>query len=164
MTRVLVISDSHGARDSLRWVLTHEQADALIYLGDGLADLDVVAEVKPKGFFVYRVRGNCDFAFPAEPVVGLAGFGGVLIFYTHGHMYGVKSGLYQLAEVADERMADIALYGHTHRQQVDFEELEGKPTLFNPGSLGFGGQYGVLECEEGEYRILECRVPAAERG
>lgn len=164
MTRVLIVSDTHGAKDSLRWVLTHEQADALIFLGDGMGDLEVVREVKPKGFFVYRVRGNCDFAFPDDPAQGLAGFGGVLIFYTHGHGYGVKSGLYQLMEAAEERMADVALYGHTHRQQLDFEDLEDHPTLFNPGSLGFGGQYGVMECDEGEYKIIECRVPAAERG
>ena len=48
MTRVIAVSDSHGAADSLRWVLTHEKADALIYLGDGLRDLDEAMDAKPK--------------------------------------------------------------------------------------------------------------------
>lgn len=160
MTRVLVVSDSHGATDSLRWVMTHEKADALIFLGDGLRDLDDAMDARPHGLRVYRVRGNCDFGYAEEPVQGLCGFGGVLFFYTHGHAYGVKCGLYQLRETAEERMADIALYGHTHCQRLD----EGDVTLFNPGSLGFGGQYGVIECEDGEFTVRECRVPAAERG
>ena len=88
MTRVIAVSDSHGAADSLRWVLTHEKADALIYLGDGLRDLDEAMDAKPKGMRVYRVRGNCDFGYPDEPVQALCAFGGVLFFYTHGHHYG----------------------------------------------------------------------------
>ena len=98
-----------------------------------------------------------------EPVQALCAFGGVLFFYTHGHHYGVKSGVYQIMEAGEERLADVVLYGHTHRQQID-EGGEGCPTAFNPGSLGFGGQYGVIECRDGEFTIQECRVPAAERG
>ncbi len=163
MTRVIAVSDSHGAADSLRWVLRHEKADALIYLGDGLRDLEEAMDARPQGLRIYRVRGNCDFGYGDEPVQGLCAFGGVLFFYTHGHAYGVKCGLYQLEEAAEGRMADIALYGHTHLQRLD-EGAEGEPTLFNPGSLGYGGQYGVIECEDGEFTIKECRVPAAERG
>ena len=110
-----------------------------------------------------RVRGNCDFGYPDEPVQARCAFGGVLFFYTHGHHYGVKSGVYQIMEAGEERLADVVLYGHTHRQQID-EGGEGCPTAFNPGSLGFGGQYGVIECRDGEFTIQECRVPAAERG
>ena len=74
-----------------------------------------------------------------------------------------ESGVYQIMEAGEERLADVVLYGHTHRQQID-EGGEGCPTAFNPGSLGFGGQYGVIECRDGEFTIQECRVPAAERG
>ena len=80
MTRVIVVSDSHGAVDSLRWVMTHEKADALVFLGDGLRDLDDAMDARPKGLRVYRVRGNCDFGYAEEPVQGLCGFGGVLFF------------------------------------------------------------------------------------
>lgn len=163
MTRVLVVSDSHGAEQSLRWVMTHEKADALVYLGDGLRDLEDAMDVRPRELRIYRVRGNCDFAYGDDPLQGLCGFGGVLFFYTHGHTYGVKTGLYQLMEAAESRMADVALYGHTHIQRLDIGE-NGQPTLFNPGSLGFDGQYGVIECEDGEFTIHEYRVPAAERG
>ena len=118
MTRVIAVSDSHGAADSLRWVLTHEKADALIYLGDGLRDLDEAMDAKPKGMRVDRARGNCDFGYPDEPVQALCAFGGVLFFYTHGHHYGVKSGVYQIMEAGEERLADVEIGRASCRERV----------------------------------------------
>ncbi len=39
---------------------------------------------------IYSVRGNCDYASFAPPD-GLAAFGGVLFYYTHGNLYNVKT-------------------------------------------------------------------------
>ena len=36
MCKILVVSDVHGRLRDLRWVLAHETADAMFYLGDGL--------------------------------------------------------------------------------------------------------------------------------
>ena len=42
MTKLLVLSDSHGARDAIKRILNKEQnnVDAVIFLGDGLRDLE----------------------------------------------------------------------------------------------------------------------------
>ena len=149
MTRVIAVSDSHGAADSLRWVLTHEKADALIYLGDGLRDLDEAMDAKPKGMRVYRVRGNCDFGYPDEPVQALCAFGGVLFFYTHGHLFGVKSGYERIAEYAADRGADVVLFGHTHYKTLR-HGTPFSPALFNPGSLRDTHSYGVITITDGQ--------------
>ena len=70
-------------------------------------DLNAALELRrePVPYPIYRVAGNCDVNY-SEPSEGLAPFGGVLFFYTHGHHYGVKMGSERLAECAGERGAD----------------------------------------------------------
>ena len=69
--------------------------------------------------------------------------------YCHGHRYGVKSDLTQLAINAKRRNYNIALYGHTH--VPDVREVEGV-TLINPGSARYpvdlGGSYCYLVVHE----------------
>lgn len=159
MEKILVISDVHGRLSRLRWVLQNEQADALFFLGDGLPDLDnALTQLKaPLPYPVYRVRGNCDYGYD-DPIEGMAPFGGVLFFYTHGHAYGVKSGSERLAESAGGRGADVALFGHTHVREL-VRGAGGAATVFNPGSLMDGGSYGVITIEDGVCRFGWKRVP-----
>ena len=98
MTKLLVLSDSHGGRAAIERVLMKESKsiDALIFLGDGLRDLELALTQYPK-LRAYSVAGNCDYG-ALEPTDGLAAFDGVVIFYTHGHMYGVKYDLDTLAD------------------------------------------------------------------
>ena len=114
MTKLLVLSDSHGGRAAIERVLMKESKsiDALIFLGDGLRDLELALTLYPK-LRAYSVAGNCDYG-ALEPTDGLAAFDGVVIFYTHGHMYGVKYDLDTLADAASARGAEVALFGHTH--------------------------------------------------
>ena len=104
--KVLVVSDVHGRVTPLRWLLKNETADALFFLGDGLYDLDqaIAANGAAPDYPIYRVRGNCDIGFD-DPAEGLAPFGGVLFFYTHGHLFGVKSGYERIAEYALQNAA-----------------------------------------------------------
>ena len=96
MTKLLILSDSHGSAEAVQRILTAESdADAVIYLGDGLHDLERALIVSPK-LRVYSVAGNCDYG-ALEPLDGLAAFDSVVVFYTHGHMYGVKYYLDTLA-------------------------------------------------------------------
>ena len=90
MTKLLVLSDSHGGRDAIERVLMKESKniDALIFLGDGLRDLELSLTKYPK-LRAYSVAGNCDYG-ALEPLDGLVAFEQVVLFYTHGHMYGVK--------------------------------------------------------------------------
>ena len=157
MCKILVISDVHGRLRDLRWVLQNETADAMFYLGDGLYDLNAALELRrePVPYPIYRVAGNCDVNY-SEPSEGLAPFGGVLFFYTHGHHYGVKMGSERLAECAGERGADVALFGHTH---IPHEETRGGVFLFNPGSCGrcYTGPntYGILTLDGGKVTAYE---------
>ena len=151
MTKLLVLSDSHGGRDAIERILKAESKniDALIFLGDVLRDLELALTKYPR-LRAYSVAGNCDYG-ALEPTDGLAAFDGVVIFYTHGHMYGVKYDLDTLADAAAARGADVALFGHTH---VPHAEDRGSVFLFNPGSCGrcYTGPntYGVMLLDKGK--------------
>lgn len=146
--KLLVVSDTHGDTRALFQAVRREgDADAVFFLGDGTRDVDELRDERPS-LRLYAVRGNCDFA-SFDPIDGLAAFGGVLFYYTHGHLYGVKSGLDALAEAARARGADAALYGHTH---LPLLTRVGGVTLFNPGALSRAGErggYGVVTIEGG---------------
>ena len=162
--KIIVASDVHGRLRDLRWILLHERdADALFFLGDGLYDLDqALATCEKVGrkphYPIYRVRGNCDVGYP-DPLEGLVPLGGLLIFYTHGHMYSVKSSYDILAETAEARGADIALFGHTHAHALVNAGFSDLPILFNPGSVRDGASYGIIEIEEGKPKFSWKRVP-----
>ncbi len=162
MKKILVFSDSHNATHNLRLILQRESdADAIIFLGDGADDLRVAEEELPRTP-VYAVRGNCDMG-SYLPLDGLVAFEGILIYYTHGHIYNVKCTLEDLAWAAKERGADIALFGHTHRPILkNLPDL----VLFNPGSCGrtYTGMdtYGVILVEDGKIISAEHKfVPGA---
>ena len=111
MTKLLVLSDSHGGRAAIERVLLKENAniDALVFLGDGLRDLEQALTPYPR-LRAYSVAGNCDYG-ALEPMDGLAAFDQTIVFYTHGHMYGVKYDLDTLTDAAAARGAELALFG-----------------------------------------------------
>lgn len=101
MKRIGIVSDSHGMRGMLEQSLIKLEAggplDALIHCGDGGSDAKYLA-----GNILQTVivRGNCDgWGCDYEDDM-LVNIGGVNIFVTHGHRYGVKSGLDTLASAA----------------------------------------------------------------
>lgn len=150
MTKLLVLSDSHNSPGAVKRAIKAERdADAIIYLGDGLKDLELALTEFPH-MRVYAVAGNCDFG-ALEPQDGLAVFDQVIVFYTHGNMYGVKYDLDTIAEAAKARGGEIALFGHTH---VAHNEVRNGVRLFNPGSCGrcYTGPdtYGVLLLDQGK--------------
>ena len=155
MTRLVVVSDSHGNPAALRRAIASvPDANAVFFLGDGIRDLLQVREEFP-GLRFYPVAGNCDYG-ALEPTDGLAAFDGVVIFYTHGHMYGVKYDLDTLADAASARGAEVALFGHTH---IPHAETRSGVFLFNPGSCGrcYTGPdtYGILTLDKGKVTAYE---------
>lgn len=146
--KLLIVSDTHGDVRALRRVVDKEQdAAAVFFLGDGLRDAETLQEERP-ALRLYTVRGNTDLSANA-PATALAPFGGVLFFYTHGHGYGVKSSLTELAEAAAVRDAQVALFGHTHRPAL---EQRNGVILFNPGALSSlqgEGHYGIATVQDG---------------
>lgn len=159
MKRIIILSDTHGHSQPVRRALAQEAAakhtlDALVFLGDGWRDIEFLESEYPT-LPVYAVRGNCDFGCQFAPT-GLIPFEGSLIFYTHGHLHGVKYDRDELAQKALAAGADIALFGHTHLPMQD--ELA-SVTLFNPGSAGQPrngvASYGVLSLQRGETPVFE---------
>ena len=154
--RFVVVSDIHGKYDRLSRLLDmHKNADALIFLGDGLSDL-VRADAYGRGMSVIAVKGNCDgFSFfgndaPTELCQTLDGYKFLMM---HGHTRAVKSGTDAAVCAAVAADADVLLFGHTHVQTEKYlpegSEFSGgvlkKPLrIFNPGSLG-AGQFGLIE-------------------
>lgn len=147
--KLLIVSDTHGDRRALRRAVDKEKdADAVIFLGDGVRDAEALQDERP-ALKLYTVRGNCDLTL-STTASALAPFGGVLFFYTHGNLYNVKTGLTELAEAAAMRGAQAALFGHTHKQTL--EERSGV-LLFNPGALSTlqgEGHYGIATVRDGK--------------
>ena len=71
----------------------------------------------------------------------LVSIGGVSIFVTHGHRYGVKSGLDTLASAAAAKGAQVACFGHTHKP---FCEYRDGVLLINPGTCTLRGACALL--------------------
>lgn len=147
--KVLIIADVHSDDAMLRQVIDCESdANAIIFLGDGLQSVELLRETRtmPR---IYVVRGNCDLAC-TDPSEALAGFGGALVFYTHGNGYDVKWTTSALKSAARARGADVALFGHTH---VPYYEYDEGLYLFNPGALSRSrtgtATYGIMEIENG---------------
>ncbi len=135
--RALILSDIHGETTTLRWLLEEVwkqvgPIDAYICLGDGIRDFENVEAFirnRDEHATMYAVKGNCDF-LPGAPDRLVIRLGGLKIYMTHGHIHRVKSGLDYLYSAARAEEADIALYGHTHRANVEYTT----PWLINPGA------------------------------
>ena len=91
------------------------------------------------------VRGNCDgWGCDYEDDM-LVNIGGVNIFVTHGHRYGVKSGLDTLASAAAAKGAQVACFGHTHKP---FCEYRDGVLLINPGTCTLRGACALLTIDQ----------------
>lgn len=156
---LLVVSDSHGRVENIQSALARQvqSPDAILFLGDGARDLDRlwICDIP-----IWAVRGNCDWSSSdyADKTERLLYLEGHTLLLTHGHEWGVKSGLGALVVHAAELGADIVLFGHTHKptlktiaigEQVGKSVLTRPMHLFNPGSIGYnedgeGYSFGTL--------------------
>ena len=147
--RGLVFSDTHGVIDScLRTVRKIKDVDMIIHAGDVSADAKQLAEIFTK-IPVKYVCGNCEYVLsPSELEFSVED---KKFFVTHGHYFNVKyeDSYTTLLNKAKAVNADIVIFGHTHKPICDVRE---GITLLNPGSVKFGGTYGVVEIENGNLR------------
>ncbi len=154
--RALVISDSHGAVGTLRWMLQEAwrqtgPVDAYLCLGDGAEDvryLEPYLLAHDPRARVEMVRGNNDFDCPSLPYQKVLTLGGARILMTHGHHLRVKSTYLYLRDAAREADCTVALFGHTHQAVVE----PGVPLLMNPG-CAMDGRLAVLDVENGRPRV-----------
>ena len=164
----LILSDSHGRPDLVQQALDRTKPDGILFCGDGLRDL-TCAELPAlaEGCPLWAVRGNCDW-LTSPLVIGNAMYEpegellirpeGIPILLTHGHLQGVKGGLGSLISHAARMGARAAVFGHTHlplERRITPDSPEGASlttplTLFNPGSLGDRGSFGILTVRGGQ--------------
>lgn len=140
--RILVVSDTHGdIRTLQRVVMSQPTAEVVVHCGDGADEAAQLKTMFPDKMIV-SVRGNCDFCC-TEPTKEVFTVAGKKLFITHGHLYGVKGGLYTLSCAAREEGADIVLFGHTH---IPTEVYDDGLYMLNPGSLrGYEASYGYVD-------------------
>ncbi len=141
--RVLVFSDAHGNINYMKKALENEDATVVFYLGDGIREVRELASIFNRKTF-YFVKGNCDTV--SEKTEGTVNVANTDIFYTHGHLYGVKSGMGNLVKRAKAVRATVALYGHTHIPR--YEYIDGVHIVC-PGSIKTPGilepNYAVID-------------------
>lgn len=152
--KLLVLSDTHGRVDRVLRVLNlHSDADAVLFLGDGISDISRSGVDTGK---LFCVRGNCDgvsfnpsLYSPDELSLCFDGFN---ILMMHGHLHGVKSGIDSAVRYAAAKGADILLFGHTHipcESYLSSDDMKKPIYIFNPGSLGAGqggsASYGLIQ-------------------
>lgn len=146
--KILVFSDSHGKLDWMIAAVEAEKPDHIFFLGDHERDGWDLNRIYPT-IPLNAVRGNCDWGpgldeWPVE-------LGGIRFLLTHGHTYGVKTGIDRLAAAGRRTGAGVVCFGHTHTA-MDQTTPDGV-RLFNPGTIGgpYGQRvtYGVLTVEHG---------------
>jgi len=145
--KILVVSDTHGALfgSIIDHIRNEKNIDVLVHCGDKYKDAEKIASMIGVKHF-YRVTGNCDL----DIVDGISFIDVVIegkrVLITHGHLQQVKDGLEKLKEFAEEKCADIVLFGHTH---MSHDEMDNNILYFNPGStiLPKNGKasYGIIE-------------------
>lgn len=151
----LIFSDSHGSLLNMRRAIRqNKDAEVVFFLGDGLADAEILAGEFPALAWI-AVRGNCDMSSvflnsTAEKVERIT-LEGKKIVLTHGDLYGAKFSDTRLRYLAMEEGADILLFGHTHEPYECFVSDAEKPFwIFNPGSVSLArGSFGVLTIRDG---------------
>ncbi len=127
MSRIAVVSDSHGSIENLRLFTDRlGQVDALYHLGDHAEDANEIAARLNCG--CVAVRGNCD-PFSSAPLSYTVEWHGKRILLLHGH---TVMGRLHLLYAAKEANVDAVLFGHSHVPSA--ETVEGV-LLLNPGSL-----------------------------
>ena len=153
--KILVFSDSHGKSKHIDEALKIHGGvcDLVIFLGDGLSDIEYIKGKYP-GITFFSVKGNCDFFAGGYPNYSVLDLDGIKVLVTHGHLFGAKGGYERLVYLALEKEADAVFFGHTHVPTCEIVECNDKQIhLFNPGSIGYGGTYGVVNTSG---KVLVC--------
>ena len=162
--KVLIFSDSHTDVMTMCSMAEKEEPDAIVHLGDHYTDALALREMVP-GIPLYCVPGNTDreSADKYEEIVELCG---KRILLTHGHIQETstdRNGIRNLLIYgAEEKGADIILFGHTHEPFVNWRN---GVWIMNPGRIGrkslkkyVSGTYGIMYLEAGFIKWSICEV------
>jgi len=154
MKRLFVVSDSHNAAgmiDAAVEYIRQHHFDYIVHLGDVRKDAQWMEE--DTGREVIGVAGNCDY-FSMDSREELIIVENVRILAVHGDKYGVKNGYDRLSYYAEERVCQVALFGHTHEP---FAGNVGKALLVNPGTL-INGSAAIVTVNGAEVSVEHIRL------
>ena len=158
--KILVVSDSHGDTASFESaVKKHRSADVIVFCGDGHRDLAAIRNLHRDKAYA-AVAGNCDW-YCDLPLVQELELCSKKIIVTHGHNFGVKDGYSRITAFGHSNNADILLFGHTHKQ---FCTVDGKMLILNPGSIGYRGNYSIIEIDERTGKTKATEYPDSDFG
>lgn len=149
--RILVFSDSHKVTDECIAVIRmfkNVGLDMVLHAGDCVADAEDLQYIFPELDIRY-VQGNNDFSkAPSDLTIDCRD---KKIFMTHGHGYRVKSDNEYETLIAKGKSigADLVVFGHTHES---VSAVINNMHLLNPGSIRYGGTYGIIEIENGKLK------------
>lgn len=152
ITRILLMSDTHGETKKMKRVLKKETYDVSIHLGDSEKDDSFL-----RTHFDYYVRGNCDFDnFSDELIIEINQTKFLLL---HGHTVGTSQFNYEqtLASFAKQNNVKNIIFGHIHFPVST--TIDGI-NIFNPGSLerprnGSRQSYMILELKNGKIKAIQ---------
>lgn len=138
MTKILVVSDTHGNKSELKKLILDNPCDYTFFLGDTTNDIDdVKKEIEIPNLYI--VKGNWDIGFKYKTREYLK-IDDIKILLVHGHGLDVKNNLNTLIDLAKKEKVDLVCYGHTHIQR---ENIVDEIVFVNPGAYSNfkGGQY-----------------------
>lgn len=147
---IAIISDTHTVLDT-RVADVIKQSDIAIHAGD-ICCASVLENMQPKLSHVFAVTGNNDHhsVWPADqkeivealPDVAEIQLPGGLLVVEHGHTHGHHQPDHNSLRKTHPN-ARVIVYGHTHNQVCDKDEM---PWVINPGAAGATRTRGGPSC------------------
>ncbi len=154
--RILVVSDSHGAKNFMFRCVEQFKPDMILHLGDYYSDGEELHERFPQIRFA-QVPGNCDLSrmpLSARRIL-IPTIDGVVTYMTHGDLQKVKINLDILKLSGRKAGAELVVFGHTH--QSFCEQTDDGMWVLNPGSCGYiHPSAGIVEIENEQ--VSFCRI------
>ncbi len=148
--QILLISDSHGKKELINFLIEQKNYDHVFFAGDGLRDLGVNI-YDPK--FV-SVKGNCDFFEQDAPITQTLWLNNFKVLITHGDYYKVKYGLEVLHKFAKEKKYNLVCFGHTHsKTNIEIDGIK----YINSGSLK-NGDYAEIQIDAFGINVVQKNI------
>lgn len=154
--KILLLSDSHNDVAAIEEAIDLEKdIDHILHAGDYARDM---RHAKRQGIPFDTVKGNCDGTISIDAEEQILSFEGIRFFLSHGHKYGVKSGINTIVKAAIEKKCSVAVFGHTHKALcINSEGI----LLINPGSISHTKSviqsYGLLQTD-GRGDIIKAEI------
>ena len=133
--RIGIVSDTHKFTAAMDKAIPYlKYCDLIVHAGDNIDD-----------------PGKDEETFMAEDKK---------VLVCHGHNYGIKYSLDELQKRAEDKEADIVIFGHSH---VPYYKEKDGIIFINPGSTSLprGGSsrgIGILDVENGEITYERLKI------